>query len=760
LTFSFETVFFDKLLHITNHKKEVIMSIMKTLIGRRQFLAAAGIGSASALALGKLGGVVDPVLQARAAMAGEKAGLIDLNTVSDKYKHILSPLKIGNVVLKNRFFLPQSIPHFLQGPENFPSDELRAYYIQMARNGAGLISVRIMGNRGSRKEQHGDSAHMIMLDTDDPGVQNYIDQLVEGIHIYGSKACAALQVGGGGGPSPQSASGQGGTQGQGMPGGQSGAQGQGMPSGMPSGQGVAQGQGMSSGTPGGQGMPGGAMPSMTYTVKAYTAEELEKMGETAVKNAKELQSHGIDAVQIGIRGNHSASLALCKAVKKSLPDMLIITELFIREASITPHPTDQYYVSAVSIEEGIKYAKQLEGAADILHVRIGDGSAAHATTWNSIKGKPYAIAYSEAIKKSGAKIVVMPGAGFQDLDLNEDYIKSGKADMISEARAFICDSEYGKKMSSGRGEDVVPCIRCNKCHGLSMSGPWYTVCSVNPRIGLPLGVKAIEAPTVQKKVAVIGGGVAGMQAAITSAERGHKVTLYEKDSTLGGLARHSEYSPYKWSIKDYKDYLAKRMGKLGVTVLMNTVATPEMIQAKGFDTVLVGVGSDPVKAKIPGADGANVYDIMDAYSKDKSMGKNVVVIGGGEYGADAGMFLAKAGHNVTMLTSGRELIQQNRPHYPEIIVETYSDLKNFSIIPQGTATGISNGKVTYKDAGGSEKSVSGDSVVLFSGLKPKKDEALQFVGTAKQFFIVGDCGEQGGTIQRCTRSAFFAASQV
>jgi len=725
------------------------MSLMKTLIGRRQFLAAAGMGSASALALGKLGGVVDPVLQTGAAMAGEKGGLIDLNTVSDKYKHILSPLKIGNVVLKNRFFLPQSIPHFLQGPELFPSDELRAYYIQMARNGAGLISVRIMGNK-VRSEQRGDSAHMIIWDTDDYGVQNYLEQLVEGIHVYGSKACAAIQVGMGGGPSAQRASGQGGQ-------GQPGAAGQGGEQGMPGGQAGAQGQGM----PGGQGgMPGGAMPSMTFTVKTYTAEELEQMGETAVKSAKVMQSHGFDALQVGIRGNYNASLALCKAVKKALPDMLIVTELFVRESSIPVKPSDQYYQSALTIDDAIKYAKQLEGAADIAHVRIGDASAAHATTWNSIKGKPYAIAYSEAIKKSGAKIITAPGAGFQDLDLNEEYIASGKADMITEARAFICDSEYGKKMQSGRGEDVVPCIRCNKCHGVSMNDTWYTVCSVNPKIGLPLAVKAIETPTVQKKVAVIGGGIAGMEAAVTAAERGHKVTLYEKDSTLGGLARHSDYSSFKWCIKDFKDYLAKRMEKLGVTVLMSTKAIPEMIKSKGYDSIIVAVGSDPVKAKIQGADGSNVYDIMEAYSREKSMGKNVVVIGGGEYGTDVGMFLAKAGHNVTMLTSASGLLLEQRVHYTGVIQETYEDLKNFSAITRANATGISAGKVTYRDASGSEKSIAADSVVLFSGLKSKKDEALQFYGTAKQFFTAGDCSEKGGNIQRCTRSAFFAASQV
>jgi 2,4-dienoyl-CoA reductase-like NADH-dependent reductase (Old Yellow Enzyme family)/thioredoxin reductase len=744
------------------------MSLMKSLMGRRQFLAAAGVGSASALALGKLGGVVDPVLQTREAMAAEKTGLIDLNTVSDKYKHILSPIKIGNVVLKNRFFLPQSIPHFLQGPEEYPSDELRAYYINMARNGAGLISVRVMGKRGARKDQHGDSAHMIMWDTDDPGVQNYLEQLIEGIHVYGSKACAALQVGAGGGPPAQGASTKSGDQskegeqGQGAPGGQSG-----MPAGMPSGgQGGTPGSGQG-GMPGG--MPGagqGGMPSgmpagmMMSQPKTYTAEEIKKMCETAVTNAKAMQTHGFDAVQIGIRGNHSASLELCKAVKKAVPDLIVVTEIFVKEPAIAPHPTDQYVTSAVSIEEAIKYAKQLEGAADIAHVRIGDGSAAHATTWNSIKDKPYAINYAAAMKKAGVKILVAPGAGFQDLDLNEEYIASGKADMITEARAFICDSEYGKKMQSGRGEDVVPCIRCNKCHGVSMNDTWYTVCSVNPKIGLPLAVKAIEAPTVQKKVAVIGGGIAGMQAAITAAERGHKVTLYEKDSTLGGLARHADYSSYKWCIKDFKDYLAKRMQKLGVTVQMGAKATPEMIKTKGYDSVIAAVGSDPVKARISGADGNNVYDIMDAYAKEKSMGKNVVVIGGGEYATDAGMFLAKAGHNVTMLTSAWGLLLEQRVHYTQVIAETYDELKNFSAITQAIVTGISEGKVTYKDASGSEKSIAADSVVLFSGLKSKKDEALSFYGTAKQYFAAGDCSEKGGNIQRCTRSAYFAASQI
>jgi len=661
--------------------------------------------------------------------------------VSSKYSHILAPLKIGNVVLKNRLLAPPSTPHFLQGPENFPSDEMRTYYINQAKNGAGMINIRLMTNR-VRRELRGDSAHMIIYDIEDYGVQNYLDQLTEGIHLYGSKAFVGLQVGMGGGPS--------GARG-GAPGGAA------MPGGAPPGAAAMPG-GAPGGAPGGEGMPAGGRSGMQQA--EISAENLQQMIEAIQTQGKFYQSHGFDALQVGIRGNQKVSIELCKAAKKAMPDMLIITEIFVRDPAVVADPTDQYYQSGTNIDDAIKYAKQLEGYADIAMVRIANALYAHATTYTTTKGNYYSIAYTEAMKKAGVKLIVAAAGGYLELDPIEEYIASGKTDMITMARPFICDTDYGKKIAAGRGDDVVPCIKCNKCHGESMEGPWFTVCSVNPKVGIPLAVRSIKPPDTTKKVAVIGGGPAGMKAAITAAERGHKVTLYEKEAVLGGLLKHSDYSSYKWAVKDFKDYLISKMNRVGVEVVLNTAATPEMIKAKGYDTVLVAVGADPVLPRIPGGNGKNVYNITDAFPKEKEMGKNVVFVGGGEYGADCGIYLAKAGHNVTMLTSERDLGFVRRPHYPETIELVYKQLNNFSIITQGTARRIAEGKVFYTDANGNEKSLPADSVVLYSGLRPKKDEALKFYGSAAQFSTVGDCSEKSGNIQKTQRSAFFAASEV
>jgi len=430
-----------------------------------------------------------------------------------------------------------------------------------------------------------------------------------------------------------------------------------------------------------------------------------------------------------------------------------------RPEGATGKPTSED-VRGFSLDNAISTAREFEGLADILFFKVAGGLTNHPNSFNQEKGKPEAIQVSQALKESGVKMTVVPNGGFRDPELNEKVIASGKADMIGMARAFISEPEYSQKAHEGRGEDMVPCIMCNKCHGVSFTGPWFSVCSVNPKLGIPAAIKAIGPPVSRKKVAVIGGGPGGMKAALIASERGHKVTLYEMSDSLGGLLRHSDYSPLKWALKDFKDYLIRQVEKAGIEVVLRTEATPNMIRNENYDAIMVAIGADPVIPRIPGANGSHVWNVGSVYPNESKLGKNVVVIGGGDIGAETGMFLANAGHAVTALTIESELMKPGGPHVKEIQIDLYKRMDNFSYITRAKTTAISRGKVTYIDDRGKERSIRADSVVIYAGLKPKQDEAMKYSGSANRVLFLGDCTGKAGNVQKTMRSAYFTASQI
>jgi NADPH-dependent 2,4-dienoyl-CoA reductase/sulfur reductase-like enzyme len=283
---------------------------------------------------------------------------------------------------------------------------------------------------------------------------------------------------------------------------------------------------------------------------------------------------------------------------------------------------------------------------------------------------------------------------------------------------------------------------------------------VNPKAGIFHRVDGmIDAPVVPRKVAVIGGGPAGMKAAVVAAERGHDVTLYERSDFLGGQLRHADFASFQWPIKNYRDYLARQMEKLGVNVLLKTKATPEMIRAKGYDVTIAATGADPVVPDIPGADGAHVISPLFVYG-NKTLGKSIVVIGGDLIGTQTGVYLAQNGHEVTILTGEKRLGHDAPPvHYFSTVEQMYEAMDNFKYVTETMVTAISKDKVTYTDAKGKKKSVRADNVVVSVGRQPRRESAQQFYGTADRFFAIGDC-DNAGSIRSCTRTAFAAASQI
>jgi len=715
-------------------EKEYVMKLIQSLMGRRQFLIAAGVTSTSALAFQRLTGFFKPDFQRGTAMAGEKDGSAVVEPATNKYPHLLSPLRIRNVVLKNRILHTPSPPHYLQGPENYPSDAYRSHYSNMAKN-AAVVSVETLF--GTYPKTYDPNSTGGMVHTSDriwediPPVHNYIQQLIEDIHCEGSLVYFHGAIGGSGGPG-------GTTQGEPAPGGA-----------MPGGT-----------------APGGAAPG-GLTPEARGSATIEEVATYA----KQAEDQGYDVLGMmwgGVRylsGDEDelrTAIEQMQAVRKATN--LIIAAFF---RPYTPGLSMGGRIAASGrpqLDEVVEIAKRLEGSADILRMKCAGTATAHPNSFTQEKDKPYMLKFAQAIKESGNKIIVCPTGGFHDPSLNDEWIASGKTDMVGMATPFFADPEWVQKAYEGRAEDIVPCIMCNDCHGISKTvGPWYDTCNVNPMWGLSETKKrSIRPPSGAKKVAVIGGGPGGMKAAITAAERGHKVTLYEKDASLGGLLQFTDYTQWKWAYKDFKDYLVRQVNKAGIEVRLKTAATPSMIKAKGYDTVLVATGAEPVVSKMPGSDGSNVFNILNVYSNKKALGKNVVIIGAGRIGTETGICLAKDGYKVTVLTSGKEMIEPELigPHNmmnQELIYQTHPD---FSYVLEAAARSISGGKVIYVDATGSEKSVQADSVVIYAGLKPRMDEAVKFSDSAGQVLLLGDCTGRNGTIQKTIRSAFFVASQV
>jgi 2,4-dienoyl-CoA reductase-like NADH-dependent reductase (Old Yellow Enzyme family)/thioredoxin reductase len=715
------------------------MNPIKTLMGRRQFLMAAGVASTCALTCKKLTG-----FETRAAMAAEQSGVAGIKAAGNRCPHLLSPLRIRNKMLKNRIIHTQSPNFTMQGPENYPADTLRNHYLNMAKNAAIVTMTTMFGSYPKKYITKADGFEDWLYEAvyswqhigndkweDIPPVWNYVERMIDDIHTEGSLILCSTRpntVAAGGGNNifvgPGEVSGQNGIIGM-----------------QKAAEALAKRQG-TSGRSGG--MPGQASQSVA----------------DIVKEAKECEDLGYDVYQ-----TRSTDRATLEAIRNSTG---LIIMVYLSYAAFGTSK-EQSYVgirypnqpTAEELEKAVEDVRKIEGLADFVFLRAG---SEHPNSFCQDQDKPWTLAYSEAIKNAGLKILTCSGAGFHDPVQNDQFIAEGKTDMVGMATPLFADGELVKKVAAGRADDVIPCYQCHDCHAISMlKGPHNAKCDVNPKWGTPAyKLQSITAPLMKKKVAVIGGGPAGMKAAITAAERGHRVTIFEKDAALGGLIKFSDYSQWRWNMKVFKDYLIHQVNKLGVDVKLKTAATPAMIKAGGFDTVLVATGAEVVNSKMKGADAGNVFNILTCYSNKQALGQNVVMIGAGKLGTEAAIGIAKDGHKITVLAPGDEMIdaEDAGPHNVGNQERIYKNHPNLKYFMKTSVKDITGGKVTYTDEKGAENSIQADSIVLWSGLKPRMDEAEKFMGSADEVLILGDCTGACGRIHSTIRSAFFVASQV
>lgn len=664
------------------------------------------------------------------------------------YPNLLKPLKVGNVYLKSRMVSTNALPHYLMGPESFPAEPVIHHVVSCAKNGAAIVCFGDWADPNQRTAIDPSSRRMPSFDLTDPSVHNYMSQMADAVHFYGSKISVCLM--------------------------EFGRKGWGVKD-KPA---IDTSKDMDLTD---MDAIQDLLPQMFAEdfgeIKAMNAEQIKLVEEDIAQKAYLYKTMGFDmctihmAYRLPIFAQFLSPLcnnrtdeyggSLENRARFPLETCKRIKELCGRNFLIEIEISGEEQKGGMDLNEVIAFARMAEGLIDIFQIRAWNDTDSHPTGFNSVEGEPVTIHYCEEMKKAGVPVLVEPVGGYQDPDLNERFLAEGKCDLIGMARAFICEPNYFEKLYEGRGEDVTPCIRCNKCHVPFIAGPWYNICSVNPAMGQAHRMKdLVSAPHKHCKVAIVGGGVSGMEAAIVAARRGHTVTLFEKADHLGGQMIYADHASFKWPIRNFKSWQIRQVEKLGVDIRLNTEATPEMIREMGVDVVLAATGSVPNIPNIPGADGKNVHTPLSVYGHHEELGERIVVVGGSETGSETGLYLAQNGHKVIVLTRQKVLAPEAaQVHYVEMLHNACKWEPNFSHITQAATTRIEPDGVIYVDQAGAEHKIFCDDVVLSGGVKPTMDDAMRFYGSAERFYLIGDCG-QPGSIQTCTRSAFAIASQI
>lgn len=639
----------------------------------------------------------------------------------EKYPTLLSPITIGNMTARNRMVVSLCEPHFVQGTEPFPAEPMIAHYANKAKSGAGIVSC----GRAQMLSNSYETRHFATYSFKDGAAQNMMSQCVDAVHFHGAKCSWIVNCP----PTP----------------------GFDVSAGIPSH--TAEGDGT-------VGEVGEEMPK----------EMIEWMIQQYVEEAKLLKSFGVDmffmhhAYRMFTPARFLSSLTNKRTDEYGGPienRARVILEICdrIKDACGRDFPIEisvsaYEHEGGTTLEEMLQFVKMAEGKVDVLQIRMPDIDPNHPI---GLSPTPYPnLELAKIFKATGTNIKITAiGGFFHDFELHEKILAEGHADLIGMARSFISNPDYANIVYENRREDLVPCIKCNRCHTSGVGKPWVCNCSVNPRWGMEGRVDSfITPPTRVKTVAIIGGGPGGMETAIEAAKRGHQVTLYEKKSVLGGQLTHADYPDFKYPLRAYKDYLIRKVKEsANITVKLNTDATPELLRPFEYDEVVVAIGSKPIVPPIPGIDGSHVVGALDVYGHVDELGDEVVVIGGGEIGTETAIYLAREGKHVTILEMRKDLCLDSTPiHYRTMVRDAWEGQVGLAFFCNARVVEVCADHVIYVQDGNSY-SVPCSSVVCAAGMTNRRKEAWDFYGAGNRIRLVGDC-ETVGNVQTVIRSAY------
>ena len=443
---------------------------------------------------------------------------------------------------------------------------------------------------------------------------------------------------------------------------------------------------------------------------------------------------------------------LTRAIRKAVPDMIIDYKLSI----VTP----QRGKGGIDEADAVQFAQWLvEDGVDMFHVAQANHTGNMADTIPPMGVQPYGffVRIAGDIKKA-VNVPVSAVGRIVDAEMAERVIESGMADIVAMGRPLLADPDWGTKIAAGKACDIRRCISCNKGCTDAIQNRQFLSCVLNAENGYE-NSRSIQPAEQKKKIAVLGGGPAGLEAARVAALRGHDVTLFEKTTSLGGQLNIACVPPRKEEMRRATQDLIHAVCNAGVHLCMGQTRTAEQLKDAGFEAVINAVGAHSAAPRIPGIDGVNVADAWKVLAGEQQVYGTVAVIGGGMVGCETAEYLAARGCKVSVIEMMDKIAAGESTTILPTLLENY---KTYGVeqYPSHKVKEFRMDAVVCENKDGAEVTIPCDYIVLAMGARSNEFDAAALEAASIPVYSIGDAAGKAADISNAIRTGYDTACQL